>query len=76
VYLDGHSLGTFHPTPRPKRLERSWDLAMLRGQPSGGNCVAFQLPKVRMVRVPRAASIGQQGNLAKSGVTASRARAR
>ena len=40
------------------------------GQPSDGNCVAFQLPKVRMVRVPRAASIGQQGNLAKSGVAA------
>ena len=40
------------------------------GQPSDGNCVAFQLPKVRVVRVPRAASIGQQGNLAKSGVAA------
>jgi hypothetical protein len=40
------------------------------GQPSDGNCVAFQLPKVRMVRVPRAASIGQQGNLAKSGAAA------
>jgi hypothetical protein len=42
------------------------------GQPSDGNCVAFQLPKVRMVRVPRAASIGQQDNLAKSGVAATR----
>ena len=40
------------------------------GQPTDGNCVAFQLPKVRMVRVPRAASIGQQGNSAKSGVAA------
>ncbi len=40
------------------------------GQPSDGNCVAFQLPKVRMVRVPRVASIGQQGNLAKSGAAA------
>ena len=37
------------------------------GRPSDGNCVAFQLPKVRMVRVPRVASVGQQGNLAKSG---------
>jgi hypothetical protein len=42
------------------------------GQPTDGNCVAFQLPKVRMVRVPRAASISQQGNSAKSGVAASR----
>jgi hypothetical protein len=42
------------------------------GQPSDGNCVAFQLPKVRMVKVPRTASIGQQGNSAKSGVAASR----
>jgi len=42
------------------------------GQHSDGNCVAFQLPKVRMVRVPRTASIGQQGNLAKSGLAASR----
>jgi hypothetical protein len=40
------------------------------GQPSDGTCVAFQPPKVRMVRVPRVASIGQQGNLAKSGVAA------
>jgi hypothetical protein len=32
--------------------------------------VAFQLPKVRMVRVPRAASVGQQGNSAKPGVAA------
>ena len=48
----------------------------VRGQPSDGTCVSFQLPKVRMVRVPRAASIGQQaqqaqqGSLAKSGAAA------
>jgi hypothetical protein len=36
----------------------------------GGNCVVFQLPKVRMVRVPRVASVGQQENLAKSGAAA------
>jgi hypothetical protein len=38
--------------------------------PSDGSCVMFQLPKVRMVRVPRAAGVGQQGNSAKSGVAA------
>jgi hypothetical protein len=38
--------------------------------PSDGSCVVFQLPKVRMVRVPRAAGVGQQGNSAKSGVAA------
>jgi hypothetical protein len=38
--------------------------------PSDGSCVGFQLPKVRMVRVPRAASVGHQGNSAKSGVAA------
>jgi hypothetical protein len=36
-----------------------------------GNCVSFQLPKVRMVRVPRVTTDGQQGNSAKSGVTSS-----
>jgi hypothetical protein len=40
------------------------------GRPSDGDCVSFQLPKVRMVRVPRVASVGQQGNSAKSGVAA------
>jgi hypothetical protein len=40
------------------------------GRPSDGDCVSFQPPKVRMVRVPRVASIGQQGNSAKSGLAA------
>ena len=40
------------------------------GQSRDGSCVSFQLPKVRMVRVPRVASVGQQGNSAKSGVAA------
>ena len=40
------------------------------GRPTDANCVAFQPPKVRMVRVPRVASVGQQGNPAKSGVAA------
>jgi hypothetical protein len=43
----------------------------VNGQPSDGNCVAFQLPKVRIVRIPRAPSVGQQAILAKSGATAS-----
>jgi hypothetical protein len=40
--------------------------------PSDGNCVSFELPKVRMVRVPtlRASSVGHQGNSAKPGTTA------
>jgi len=40
------------------------------GQGPDGHCISFQLPKVRMVRVPRVASVGQQGNSAKSGVAA------
>jgi hypothetical protein len=42
------------------------------GQSPDGNCVSFQLPKVRMVRVPtpRATSVGHQGNSAKPGTTA------
>jgi hypothetical protein len=40
------------------------------GQSRDGSCVSFQLPKVRMVRLPRVASVGQQGNSAKSGVAA------
>ena len=41
------------------------------GQSPDGGCISFQLPKVRMVRVPtRAASVGHQGNSAKSGTTA------
>ena len=40
------------------------------GQSTDGTCISFQLPKVRMVRVPRVASVGQQGNSAKSGVAA------
>jgi hypothetical protein len=37
-----------------------------------GNCISFQLPKVRMVRVTKlpAAGAGQHGNLPKSGVAA------
>src|SRR4051812_43979933 len=42
------------------------------GQSRDGNCISFQLPKVRMVRVaiPRAASVGHQANSAKPGVAA------
>jgi hypothetical protein len=41
------------------------------GQSPDGGCISFQLPKVRMVRVPtRAASVGKQGNSAKSDVAA------
>ena len=41
------------------------------GQSPDGGCISFQLPKVRMVRVPtRAASVGHQGNSAKPGTTA------
>ena len=42
------------------------------GQSPDGSCISFQLPKVRMVRVPtpRAASVGHQGNSAKPGTTA------
>ena len=42
------------------------------GQGPDGHCISFQLPKVRMVRVPtpRAASVGHQGNSAKPGTTA------
>ena len=39
-------------------------------QPIRRKLCLFQLPKVRMVRVPRAAGVGQQGNSAKSGVAA------
>ena len=37
------------------------------GQRPDGSCISFQLPKVRMVRVPtpRAAGVGHQGNSAK-----------
>jgi hypothetical protein len=39
----------------------------LGSSPSDGSCLSFQLPKVRMVRVPtpRATSSGHQGNSAK-----------
>lgn len=37
---------------------------------SDGSCVSFQLPKVRMVRVPRASILGQHGNSAKPAVAA------
>jgi hypothetical protein len=42
------------------------------GQRPDGSCISFQLPKVRMVRVPtpRAASVGDQGNSAKPATTA------
>jgi hypothetical protein len=42
------------------------------GQSRDGHCVSFQLPKVRMVRVPRVTSVGQQGNSAKSVAAAPR----
>jgi hypothetical protein len=35
---------------------------------SDGSCLPFQLPKVRMVRVPRASSPGQHGNSPKPGI--------
>jgi hypothetical protein len=40
--------------------------------PSDGSCVSFELPKIRMVRVPtpRATSVGHQGNSAKPGAAA------
>ena len=37
---------------------------------SDGSCLSFQLPKVRMVRVPRASSAGQHGNSPKPGIAA------
>jgi hypothetical protein len=39
----------------------------LGASPSDGSCLSFQLPKVRMVRVPtpRAASVGHRGNSVK-----------
>ena len=41
------------------------------GQSRDGSCVSFQLPKVRMVRVPTPrATVGHQGNSAKPGTTA------
>jgi hypothetical protein len=42
------------------------------GQSPDGSCVSFQLPKVRMVRVPtpRATSVGHQGNSARPGTAA------
>ena len=42
------------------------------GQSPDGSCLSFQLPKVRMVRVPtpHAASVGHQGNSAKPGTAA------
>jgi len=42
------------------------------GQSPDGSCISFQLPRVRMVRVPtpRAASVGHQGNSAKPGIAA------
>ena len=50
---------------------------VIAGKPSclgqtDGTCISFQLPKVRMVRVPtpRATSVGHQGNSAKPGTTA------
>jgi hypothetical protein len=33
-----------------------------------GECILFQLPKVRMVRVPRASTLSQHGNSGKPGV--------
>jgi hypothetical protein len=35
---------------------------------SDGSCLPFQLPKVRMVRVPRASSAGQHGSSPKPGI--------
>ena len=41
------------------------------GQSPDGSCISFQLPKVRMVRVPTPrATVGHQGNSAKPGTTA------
>jgi hypothetical protein len=42
------------------------------GQSPDGSCISFQLPKVRMVRVPtpHAVSVGRQGNSAKPGTPA------
>jgi hypothetical protein len=40
------------------------------GRSSDGDCISLQLPKVRMVRVPRVASGQQQSNSAKSGMAA------
>ena len=41
------------------------------GQSTDGTCISFQLPKVRMVRVPTPrATVGHQGNSAKPGTTA------
>jgi hypothetical protein len=47
------------------------------GQSPDGSCISFQLPKVRMVRVPspHAAGVGRQGNSAKPGTTANSSRA-
>jgi hypothetical protein len=50
-----HRLGSGSPAQvvaqKPFRLGQSR---------SDGSCVSFQLPKVRMVRVPRIASVGQK----------------
>jgi len=42
------------------------------GQSPDGSCISFQLPKVRVVRVPtpHAVSVGRQGNSAKPGTPA------
>jgi hypothetical protein len=40
------------------------------GQSRDGNCISFQLPKVRMVRVPRASTLSQHGNQAKLSIAA------
>jgi hypothetical protein len=37
---------------------------------SDGSCLSFQLPKVRMVRVPRASTLSQHGNQAKLSIAA------
>jgi hypothetical protein len=57
--------------PQPASEHGARDIAQkpfcLGSSPSDGSCLSFQLPKVRMVRVPtpRAASVGHQGNSAK-----------
>jgi hypothetical protein len=62
--------------PQPASEQGARDIAQkplcLGSSPPDGSCLSFQLPKVRMVRVPtpRAASVGDQGNSAKPATTA------
>jgi hypothetical protein len=57
--------------PQPASEQGARDIAQkpfcLRSSPSDRSCPSFQLPKVRMVRVPTpgAASVGHQGDSAK-----------